>query len=47
MKNGGRAPMQSWRVGPPSGYALVPDALDASAFHDFMGFVTLEVDGAP
>lgn len=44
-ENGGRPPMQSWHGAPPAGYALVPDMLDASAFYDFMGFVTLELDG--
>ena len=44
-ENGGRPPMQSWRGAPPAGYALVPDTLDASVFYDFMGFVTLELDG--
>ena len=45
-ENGGRPPMQSWNGAPPAGYALVPDTLDASAFYDFMGFVTLELDGS-
>ena len=45
-ENGGRPPMQSWNGTPPAGYALVPDTLDASAFYDFMGFVTLELDGS-
>ena len=44
-ENGGRPPMQSWNGAPPAGYALVPDALDASVFYNFMGFVTLELDG--
>lgn len=45
-ENGGRPPMQSWHGEPPAGYALVPDALDTSAFYNFMGFVTLELDGS-
>ena len=45
-ENGGRPPMQSWHGAPPAGYALVPDALDTSVFFDFMGFVTLELDGS-
>ena len=45
-ENGGRPPMQSWHGAPPAGYALVPDTLDASAFYEFMGFVTLELDGS-
>lgn len=45
-KNGGRPPMQSWHGEPPAGYALVPDTLDTSAFYDFMGFVTLKLDGS-
>lgn len=45
-ENGGRPPMQSWHGAPPEGYALVPDTLDTSAFYDFMGFVTLELDGS-
>ena len=45
-ENGGRPPMQSWHGEPPAGYALVPDELDTSAFYDFMGFVTLELDGS-
>ena len=45
-ENGGRPPMQSWHGEPPAGYALVPDTLDTSAFYDFMGFVTLELDGS-
>ena len=44
-ENGGRPPMQSWNSAPPAGYALVPDTLDTSAFYEFMGFVTLELDG--
>ena len=44
-ENGGRPPMQSWQGEPPADYALVPDTLDTSAFYDFMGFVTLELDG--
>ena len=45
-ENGGRPPMQSWHGAPPAGYALVPNALDTSVFYDFMGFVTLELDGS-
>lgn len=45
-ENGGRPPMQSWHGAPPAGYALVPDTLDVSTFYDFMGFVTLELDGS-
>lgn len=45
-ENGGRPPMQSWHGEPPAGYALVPDTLDSSVFYDFMGFVTLELDGS-
>lgn len=45
-ENGGRPPLQSWHGEPPAGYALVPDALDTSVFYDFMGFVTLELDGS-
>lgn len=45
-ENGGRPPMQSWHGEPPAGYALVPDALDTSVFYNFMGFVTLELDGS-
>ena len=45
-ENGGRPPMQSWNGAPPAGYALVPDTLDPSVFYDFMGFVTLELDGS-
>lgn len=45
-ENGGRPPLQSWHGAPPAGYALVPDTLDASVFYDFMGFVTLELDGS-
>lgn len=45
-ENGGRPPMQSWNGAPPAGYALVPDTLDTSVFYDFMGFVTLELDGS-
>ena len=45
-ENGGRPPMQSWNGAPPEGYALVPDALDTSLFYNFMGFVTLELDGS-
>lgn len=44
-ENGGRPPLQSWNGEPPAGYALVSDALDTSVFYDFMGFVTLELDG--
>lgn len=45
-ENSGRPPLQSWHGEPPAGYALVPDALDTSVFYDFMGFVTLELDGS-
>ena len=45
-ENGGRPPMQSWNGAPPAGYALVHDALDTSVFYNFMGFVTLELDGS-
>lgn len=45
-ENDGRPPMQSWHGAPPAGYALVPDTLDTSVFYDFMGFVTLELDGS-
>lgn len=45
-ENGGRPPMQSLHGAPPAGYALVPDTLDTSVFYDFMGFVTLELDGS-
>ena len=45
-ENGGRPPLQSWHGAPPAGYALVPDTTDTSAFYDFMGFVTLELDGS-
>lgn len=45
-ENGGRPPMQSWNGAPPAGYALVPDTLDTSVFFDFMGFVTMELDGS-
>ena len=45
-ENGGRPPIQSWNGAPPAGYALVPDTLDASVFYNFMGFVTLELDGS-
>ncbi len=45
-ENGGRPPMQSWNGAPPEGYALVPDTINTSVFYDFMGFVTLELDGS-
>lgn len=45
-ENGGRPPMQSWHGEPPAGYALVPDTIDTSVFYNFMGFVTLELDGS-
>lgn len=45
-ENGGRPPLQSWHGAPPAGYALVPDTLDTSVFYEFMGFVTLELDGS-
>lgn len=45
-ENGGRPPMQSWNGEPPAGHALVPDTLDTSVFYNFMGFVTLELDGS-
>lgn len=45
-ENGGRPPMQSWNGAPPAGYALVPDTIDTSVFYNFMGFVTLELDGS-
>ena len=44
FENGGRPPLQSWDMPtPPEGFALVPDGFDASAFQEYMGFVTLEV----
>ena len=45
-ENGGRPPMQSWHGAPPAGYALIPDTISTSVFYDFMGFVTLELDGS-
>lgn len=45
-ENGGRPPLQSWHGAPPAEYALVPDALDTSVFYNFMGFVTLKLDGS-
>lgn len=45
-ENGGRPPMQSLHGALPAGYALVPDTLDTSVFYNFMGFVTLELDGS-
>lgn len=45
-ENGGRPPLQSWHGEPPAGYALVPDTIDTSVFYNFMGFVTLELDGS-
>lgn len=45
-ENGGRPPLQSWHGAPPAEYAIVPDALDTSVFYNFMGFVTLELDGS-
>ena len=45
-ENGGRPPLQSWHGEPPAGYALVLDTLDTSVFYNFMGFVTLELDGS-
>ena len=45
-ENGGRPPMQIWNGTPPAGYALVPDTIDTSVFYDFMGFVTIELDGS-
>ena len=41
-----RPPIQTWNGAPPAGYALVPDTLDTSVFYNFMGFVTLELDGS-
>ena len=46
LENGGYAVIQTWPVDvPPEGYVIVPDTLDTSVFYDFMGFVTLELDG--
>lgn len=45
-ENGGRPPMQNWNGAPPAGYALVPDTINTSVFYNFMGFVTLELDGS-
>ena len=45
-ESGGRPPMQSWNGAPPAGYALVPDTLDTSVCYDFMGFVTIELEGS-
>lgn len=45
-ENGGYSVIQTWPGDvPPEGYVIVPDTLDTSVFYDFMGFVTLELDG--
>lgn len=45
-ENGGYSVIQTWPGdAPPEGYVIVPDTLDTSVFYDFMGFVTLELDG--
>lgn len=43
--NGAYPPMQSWRGSLPAGYSAVPDTLDTAVFYEFMGFVTLTLDG--
>lgn len=46
LENGGYSVIQTWPGDvPPEGYVIVPDTLDTSVFYDFMGFVTLELDG--
>ena len=46
LENGGYSVIQTWPGEvPPDGYVIVPDTLDTSVFYDFMGFVTLELDG--
>lgn len=46
LENGGYSVIQTWPGDvPPEGYVIVPDTLDISVFYDFMGFVTLELDG--
>ena len=46
LENGGYSVIQTWPGEvPPEGYVIVPDTLDTSVFYDFMGFVTLELDG--
>ena len=45
-EKGGYSVIQTWPGDvPPEGYVIVPDTLDTSVFYDFMGFVTLELDG--
>ena len=43
--NGAYMPMQSWRGPLPAGYAAVPDTLDTAVFYEYMGFVTLTLNG--
>lgn len=46
LENGGYSVIQTWPGEvPPEGYVIVPDTLGTSVFYDFMGFVTLELDG--
>lgn len=46
LENGGYSVIQTWPGDvPPEGYVIVPNTLDTSVFYDFMGFVTLELDG--
>lgn len=43
--NGSRPAIQSWGASiPPEGYAIVPDALDLSAWEEYQGFVILAVE---
>lgn len=43
--SGAYPPMQSWRGPLPAGYAAVADTLDTAVFYEYMGFVTLTLDG--
>ena len=46
LENGGYSVIQTWPgTVPPEGYVIVPDTLAPSVFYDFMGLVTLELNG--
>ena len=44
-QNGARPTIQPWkRNTPPVGYAIIPNTIDTSVFHEHNGFVNLAVE---
>ena len=43
--NGARPPIQAWsRIIPPIGYAIIPNDMDTSVFHEHNGFVNITIE---